>query len=357
MLMAWRRVSRGASAVLVVGGIVYVVAALASAAVGRAGYHMPLALYGGALLFPYGVAIAYVASAASTERARRLVAASGLVGLAALASPALAAAGHRIPADILVALGFLVLAAASLEASRTRRESARLSLEMFTATHALAAAALVAADSWGVGIVNLGLGLAAAYPVTLIYSVTVHSLPSTFKDEPDEALAWLLPALDFAASLEFLNGRIGAGALLVVASMLVYVPAARLHRLARYAQALSGRDPSSPAVRGLRYFLQGHWAVLASITIVAAVTAYYFVGYCTALCLLHSYLLGFSTIHVAIHAPMMLPVILKLRHKRRYNPAPFLLILASMALWPISGEAALALYAAGLAAVVLVAWP
>jgi len=342
----WRTVSKEAARAGVVASIVYLAASLALLVAGYPHEHARAMTYGVLLLFPHAVAVAYVASASSART-------YPLVGLMALSvAPAAVAPAVAVRSIGLAALLFAFVSAVSAPAAALvgagRRRSVRLSLFMvslsYAATLAVIAYMLVAGHPRLFS--QAALALVIAYPVLLIYAVTVHALPATFSDEPSYPAALLLLALGGAGALLVASGSLEVGAIAALSSAALYVYAARLYKVGDYRRWVESRysDKGSPAYKGMRYFLDGHLFVIVSIVILAVHTVLYIMGACNLLCLVHSYAMGFVTVHVLIHAPMMLPVILRIRHRRRYTLAPLATALAATLLWPLAGPAALAVY-------------
>ena len=331
---------RGFSAIGVWTSIAYLVIALYYLVAGEPHTHARYMLYGVLLLFPYSVSVAYVASALNRYHPWQIPIAAGVLFLAP--TPLVALSVGEEWANLLVVIaGFLGFASALYTASM-KKGSVRLSLELVAVTSLLASVVAIVRQCFAGGLLfsYYSLAMTIAYPVTLIYAVTVHALPSTFRDRPHGWASWLLPALTLLAALLVLDGRARLGALAGLASAYVYIFAAKLYRLGDYFRVAS-RFPEGPARGGAYYFLEGHVAV---IILVVIMTVYLAWPGCSVICLLHLYALGFSSLHVLIHGPMMLPVILGLRHRRRFNPSPYVFQLLAALLFPFSGDAALAMY-------------
>ncbi len=309
-----RNLPREASRIGVLASAAYLAVALVSAPPGFLRVHTTLALYGAILLFPHAVAVAYVASSARAPRKPLLLAA--LATLAYLPAPALAL-GNTLVGDLFFAAASVTLATASILIARERKASVRISLTLVALTYALTIAAIVAADLSNAGLREKALALTIAYPLTLIYAVTVHSLPSTFGDQPDPRLA-PIPHLLAAPAAILAPIRPETALALTAASLLAYIPAARIHRLPAYYEKLRGRNPETPAYKGMKYFLDGHVMVVVSIAATLAATIYLTISHWNTLAALHLLLLGPVLVHIAIHEPMMIPVILGVRHKRLF---------------------------------------
>ena len=331
---------RGFSAIGVWASIAYLVIALYYLVAGEPHTHARYMLYGVLLLFPYSVSVAYVASALNRYHPWQIPIAAGVLLLAP--APLVALSVGEEWANLLVVIaGFLGFASALYTASM-KRGSVRLSLELAAAASLLASVVAIVRQCFASGLLfsYYSLAMTLAYPVTLIHAVTVHALPSTFKDRPQGSASWLLPLLTLLGALLVLDRRVLLGALAGISSVYVYVYAARLYRLGEYFRVASG-FPEGPARGGAYYFLEGHVAVLILVVIMTVYLAW---PGCNVICRLHLYALGFSSLHVLIHGPMMLPVILGIRHRRRFNPSPYVLQLLAVLLFPFTGDGALVMY-------------
>jgi hypothetical protein len=77
-------------------------------------------------------------------------------------------------------------------------------------------------------------------------------------------------------------------------------------------------------------------------------------------CIIHATAIGFAGLHIFIHAPMMLPVILGVPTARRYNPIPYALLSIAAASPCLGGYPNILMWATlitALIAAVLVVWP
>ncbi len=344
-------VAKEVSRIGVVAGIVYLAAALALLIIGSPHEHAREMTYGALILFPHSVAVAYVASVSTAETGVAIKAMS-FASLLLIPAPALALVYGPGPANILFLMVAIPTIAASLLVARARKRTVRTSLAMVASTYAIT---LIPISYWllrgpPAKFSEAALPLIIAYPVTLIYAVTVHALPATYGDEPAKPLVPLLPLANAASVTMMLLGHYRYGAWAALLGTLLYIPAARLYKVVSYKKKLAARyrDPSHPAYRGNVYFLEGHIVVMLSIALLAAYTILFQESQCSLLCLIHAYAMGFVTVHVLIHGPMMLPVILRLRHRRRFTLIPLPLALASVLIWPGMGIASLLVYALAL---------
>jgi hypothetical protein len=105
------------------------------------------------------------------------------------------------------------------------------------------------------------------------------------------------------------------------------------------------------------YYLEGHAYVIAIVVLIVLYTIPAMHAGCNLNCVLlelHLLALGFAWMHVAIHAPMMIPVILGVRHAKRYTQAPYVFALLSAVLWPFMGIVSLILIILSLAGMIYV---
>lgn len=351
--MKSRRFIRMASAWGILTSAFYLIIAFVSIISGRRLTHANLMLYGVLMLFPYSVALAYVASVARKHFLYLLL--TGIGTLLLIPLPLITILGYNEEHALLVLIVAGVLGAASTSMTiGGRKGSVRLSLTLVTSSFASMAIASAAIISVGaLGLVDLGLSLVLAFPVPLIYAVTVHSLPSTFDDHPNYTLSYPLPWLSLFASLLVVLKHNTMANYIIIFTLILYIYSARLYKWRKYSERLN-RLPEGPARKGMKYFLWGHISVIFAIIVIIAYLLDWPVK-CTPICHLHMLTLGFVSLHVWIHGPMMLPVILSLRHRRRFTPLPYILLLTAMIVFPISMEAALALYLASLLATIYIA--
>jgi hypothetical protein len=197
------------------------------------------------------------------------------------------------------------------------------------------------------------LGLVYSIPITSIYAVTIHSLPNTYQSKPRRGLVLALYTLQaLGVALYATNTRLGVA--ILAASLLLYPFAARFELLRRgleRAEKLKGA-----ARRGHLYYVWGHITVLIIIAAALAASAYYISSqnYTSFILLVHTLTLGFVACHIAIHAPLMVPIILNVRNSRRYNPTPYILILAALAAYPFNETVSLAIFSAAVLATLLI---
>ncbi len=341
---------RAVSAIGVWASIAYLVIAILYLVYGEPHTHARYMLYGVLLLFPYSVAVAYVASSLNKYHPSQLLMSTGVFLL--IFTPILALDYSEEYANLLVVFSGLLGFSSALYTASLKKGSVRLSMELVAVASILMSIIAIARQCWGRNLLfsYYSFSMTIAYPVTLIYAVTVHALPSTFRDHSPRGLPWLLPILTFLSSLMVFDDKLLVSRIFALASIYVYIFAARIYKLKDYF-GFAKRFPEGPARSGAYYFLEGHISVLFLTLIISIYTLY---PNCNVLCFLHLYALGFSSLHVLIHGPMMLPVILSIRHKRRFNVSPYVFQLLAVLLFPLSGELALGAYILSLISGVLI---
>ncbi len=353
---------RSVSAILVLAGLLLIPPALYLAYAGRLVEHATL--MAGVLLpvFVAGVAVSYVTSALAPRRA---TAAAARLAALALAGGLLAlAAGGQLLARGTASLQLLALAYAltatgllqSLAALRGAPFSLLASVGGLALAYVLATLYTAYTIAAGTDPFHAMLGLAYAIPVTSIYAVTIHSLPRTYQREPRRLLVAALYTVQ-AVGLAAYAFKPRAGVALLALGFALYPLAARFDLLPeglRRAGRLRG------AARGSHlYYVWGHTTAAILSAAAIAATAYHLASpdFNSFTLLIHTVTLGFTACHIALHAPLMLPVILGVRTAKRYNPLPYILILAALALHPLSGGASLAAFAAAVLATLLIVLP
>ncbi|OWJ54043.1 hypothetical protein Pdsh_09235 [Pyrodictium delaneyi] len=204
----------------------------------------------------------------------------------------------------------------------------------YAASGILMPLAYQATDVYGVAVL-----LSLSLLVPMIYAVSFQSYTLTCSLRPT---IWLLPAsvlASIASSVALLYRINDVSSVLVLSSLLFYAVGARL-----YAAAKCQRG-----TRAHQYFALGHYVVLASIAY-----AFYAVLTSSISVLLHSILIGFIGLHIAVHAPMMVPVAAGIPNARRFTPLPYALLLAAAAAWRYSCIVSLALVVFSLLSIVAI---
>ena len=321
---------------------------------GRVEWHTSLVGYVALPVFVTGVSAAYVAS--GLRRAPWWL--DRLVGLLALAVGAAALLAPRSSLPLIVAS--LAYGGVVLWASTLASGSVALSLGGLGASYLVLGLYLLlpGPGDWLLRVV----GAVYASAVGPIYAVTVHSFPRTYGMEPRRCCAYLLYLAHAAGVLLLAAGLVKASAALLTAAMLILYPlAARLDSMPGVYRGLRSRLATgrSVALRSHLYFLAGHFLVPLMALYVAAGWLLLLHGG-GVLLLAHAVAAGFTLLHIEIHAPMMLPVILGLRHARRYWLLNYILLAPVPLLVPMGGPwglLGLVLAASSMAATLLVAWP
>ena len=229
-----------------------------------------------------------------------------------------------------LAYSFVPLAMGSL-ASRAKLD-VRLSVGLLGLSLLLGAAELllVRAGFFVRALLFLELSVLGA-----IYAVSIHAFPSTFGDPPSVTLSALTFALLAAGLALAVAGLVRAGVLVAGIPMITYLFAMRLERIESYfKKAYQTRNPVARA--GTLYFVDGHAfaAAFSAISFIAVVLWY--LGLAPTLVVVHLVAIGLVGTYIFIHAPMMLPVILRWTSARRYNLTPYVLLAAGAALWPVN---------------------
>ncbi len=334
-----RKMVKEVSRIGVAFGFVYLVLGLILLAAGYPHRHAYVLGLGSLLLLPHSVALAYIGSAVHNKQDPFL----SVTLLASVPLIVLPMLGIMLEYKIFLAwFGAVSLLSSfsSIRIASKRKSSLKLSLVMVALTYIAAFFAILYGflEGFPPKFSELILGLILAYPVPLIFSITVHALPSTFKDEPLVPASILALIFSGASSLLVLGQEYVIGLSLALVSLLIYTIAARFYRLPLYSRRIPIKDKDHPAYQGAKYFITGHYYVILVIAIIAAYTILYFNNSgCTLLCLVHAYSMGFIALHFMIHGPMMLPVILRVKHRKKFTQTPYLLILFSLLLWPSLG--------------------
>jgi MFS family permease len=239
-----RRVHK-ASMAGIIASFAYLAAGLVAAALRAAADHVFM-MAGGVLVgFVVAVESSYVVSPMRAKRHTLMGAAyAGLLAaplVALVAPPVGVLLGMEAWAWILVAsLAVETLPAfvgAALSRGTVRASLAAAGFSDLLAAVYLALAALRLPGS----PVLIGLGLLYAFPVPMIFSVSLHAFPSTYGRRPLWPLLPLPFALTAASSLGLaLAGRVEAWVLLAAAlSLVTYLPAVRIHEAPRIAREIA----------------------------------------------------------------------------------------------------------------------
>lgn len=319
----------------------YLVLGLALAPLGSRLLHIAFLAFGFLPSFTYSIASSYVASLARTSASDIAIAtaATWSAPLASLLSPKWS----------LLLLG---LASAYMAVSTAVRYSGRVPARFRPSILAVSAAygsmglfGVMAGLTGKLGIVPAGLGVVLASAVGMIYAVTWHSLPRTFRDTGSLPGLVALYAVHYSSLAALAFGRTGPALMLLGAGLLLYGFSSNFHKLGKYVSA-SRSAPEGPARRGRLYFAWGHVMVAASIAAILVLIAAHMAGEARLATLVHAIPVGFVGMHIYIHVPMMLPPLFGIKAPGVFTRAPFPLLLVSSLLWPISPHAFIVLFAA-----------
>ncbi len=344
-----RKLVKEISKIGVIAGLLYVIFSLGLLLAGYPHRHAYIMGLGGLLLLPHSVALAYIGSAVKNKK-NKILEFSLYYSIILIILPLLGIINNYLLFLYGFAIGSLMMSFLSYMIGSSRRGSLRLSLNMISLTYLFTFIAIFSGVLYGFPekFSKIILSLMLSYPVPLIYSVTVHALPSTFKDEPIKPLALMLVPLSGISSTIMMMNYVMQSLFLSIIPLILYPLASKMYKLSLYAKQIPVKDKEHPAYKGSMYFIMGHYFVMLSIIIIIIYTLLLKTNYCTTLCIVHSYAMGFIAIHFMIHGPMMLPVILRTTHKKKFNYIPYPLIIASTLLWPISGILSLILFVASL---------
>ncbi|HIQ23975.1 MAG TPA: hypothetical protein EYH50_02890 [Pyrodictium delaneyi] len=327
----WSRVRLWSIRAGIVVSIVYAAVALSAAYRGDVYSHAAFMVPGGLVLFASVMAYAY--SAPVLHRLGGPAEAAGVLVVAALSAFPLLAYS-RVPAAWLfyTTPAVVVAVLTALGAVRLRNTIARASYMHISLSYIVSSVLAFIAYS-DAGIRGAAVALTYSLLLPLVYAVSFQSFTMTCGLKP---VLWLLPA-STAASLvsgvAAITGSSYAGPAALI-SMVLYIIGARLYEVKRCMHG-------GKAAR--RYFAIGHIAVL-----VATVLSIYAIAGGTGPYALHTVLIGFVGVHIAVHAPMMVPVVVGLSNARRFTPLPYVLLLAAVPAWSYSCRASMLLLVAWL---------
>ncbi len=341
----------------ILASILYLFISLGVLLAGFEHRHAYIMLYSALLLFPHSVALVYVASGAMNDkRVLNIVYMASIITIFMFFAPLAGLwLNWKVPTATFLVIS-AIMAVASALGGASKRESLKISLFLVSSSYIITVItiATMILSGWPSKFSIAATALTLAYPITLIYSVTVHSLPSTFRDKPISWLSYLLPITSGSGSILVALRYMKVGAIVASIGMILYIFASRMYRLRVYLKGLERLDRKSAAYRGSSFFVNSHYVVIASVLLAFIDSILLYTGYCNLLCFLHCLAMGFVSVHVFIHAPMMLPVVLKVRHKRRYNLSPQVLALIAATIWPLSGITSYFIYIAAFVLDVLI---
>ncbi len=349
-----------ASRLGIVVSLAMLTAGLFSAYIGELHFHMYLLGSGVLVGFVASIASAYVASAAGRMLSRMpkpLLLALAVPPLPLALSP-IAALANRIIWAVYIAAFLAPTIPPTLWVTRQVKGSVRLSMIGVTVTKIMAIAYLIvlALASRDVEEIWALLGLLAAYPIPMIYSVSINSFPSTYKMQPLGFLYPLLFALNILSLALLLSGHKLYMLLVLALALALYFPAIGFHRVIRIIVHI-GKLKGVPR-RVHAYFLEGHFYALLALAYYATLVALQLLNTSVPIpCIIHALALGFIGAHIYVHAPLMVPVVLGVRTARRYTILPYTLLAMASASYCINSILVWALLLLSLALLVYTVWP
>ncbi|AFZ70504.1 hypothetical protein Calag_0760 [Caldisphaera lagunensis DSM 15908] len=229
----------------------------------------------------------------------------------------------------------------------------RLSVALIGYTGILSAIFLILNNTKNV--FEIAIGFIFVYAISLIYSVTIHSFPNTFKDKPNELLVYLLFILQTISTLIY-QYYFKISVILFSISIIVFYLSINIFRYKKYSDfALNTTNVYAKA--GTLYLLYGQAiSALYSIVLLISSILFYF-NIITLLDFIHLLIIGFVGIHIFIHAPLMLPVILRWTSARRYSLLPYILIVVAALIWPFDMHVAFLFLVLAIVFLVLIVKP
>lgn len=193
---------------------------------------------------------------------------------------------------------------------------------------------------WRSSVFHVAMVLFTLLGLGAIYAVTYHSLPATFEERQNLAWGLLLELLLVVEAVSLFMG--GFRLFLIISGLtdIVSLPALGLTKLRKF-MAISKASKSPVARAGELYFVDGHAFSAAFLVTTGLATLLRGLGLnVPTLVLIHLLALGVLVMFVLIHAPLMLPVILRWPSARRYNLMPYVLESMATAIWPLNPHVA-----------------
>ncbi|MCE4614180.1 MAG: hypothetical protein F7B60_01435 [Desulfurococcales archaeon] len=184
---------------------------------------------------------------------------------------------------------------------------------------------------------EMGVAALIAFPVTAIYAVSVHAVPKTYRLEPEKLSTAILIASLLLGTIFYTTGYYEYALMLYAISFLAYPVSTRLYRLREWEKSIKAKK-DTPGRPGNLYFIYSHYYVVF-FTILTPISLYLYTNGLIGniFTLIHVLTVGFIGIHIYIHAPMMVPVVVDVKTKRRYTVLPPLLLTLAAIIWPFSG--------------------
>jgi len=184
---------------------------------------------------------------------------------------------------------------------------------------------------------EMGTAALIAFPVTAIYAVSVHAVPKTFRLEPEKLSTIILSIVLVLGTITYTVGYYRYAIMLYAISFFAYPISIRLYKIWDWERGIKAKK-DTPGKPGNLYFIYSHYFVWL-FTILTPITAYmYLEGWIKDIfTLIHVLTVGFIGVHIYIHAPMMVPVVISVKTKRRYTILPPLFLTLATIVWPFSG--------------------
>lgn len=307
--ISYLRLSRKLSAAVVLASFAYLALGLLSLLLGSYEIHMHF-MGMGVVTFAAGVNISFWTSL-TREGGSSLAVLSHAIALLALPLASLLELGsYFLPLVPITGLLFLFF---------LRRKSITFLLEVYSFLSFL----LVSLNRYESSVMFF-LNLVWGYPVPLIYAVSSHALPKTYRSEVSKPLMLVAILTHLAALL-----GIGPFKHSMWLSMFSYLGAVRLDR------AISGlKEVAKEALPAHRYLIASYL-----LTVPLLMISWFYPS--EALDILHVLLIGFVGLHIYAHAPLMVPVLLGIRNSRRFNYSTLILLLLTALSWPLNRDVSL----------------
>ncbi|MET1102161.1 MAG: hypothetical protein ABWW69_06790 [Pyrodictiaceae archaeon] len=335
---------------------------LAAAAAENPVLHMAFIVGGMLSGFVAGVASSYIVSGLRGKTHRIM----GLTYYILILAPIIASLSPLLALAkleywlIFNAISLALLVVPSVVTAQLTQGTIRLSFVGFTISHVAASIYLIVGYVTKayivIGIAPFLLGFLMAYPILMIYSVTINALPSTYGKKPLTLLYFISILLTLLALILLSTGYVKVSTIVLAASFIAYAFAVRMDKLATIIKEVSGlKNPI--ARRSHAYFIYGHAFVVGIIGVSLVESIMYLIGLLKLGCIIHMVAIGFIGLHISIHAPMMLPVILGIASARRYNYLAFVLLSTAAVLFCLAKPLSMVLVVLGVILTIMVMWP
>ncbi len=312
--------------------------------------HAKLIVYGMLPVFVYSIAMVYLASA--RPRLERIIYPWITAGFPfVLALPFIALLGSFKFLMYYYGVLMIVLSIPFFLGAVGKKGSLRLSIALLGYSMLQTGILLIANVAvYGLKLTPPQMGIAEliAFPVTAIYAVSLHAVPKTYRLEPEKASTAVLISFLVLGTILYALDMYRYSLLAFSISFLAYPVAIRLYKLREWERSIRAKK-DSPGKPGNLYFIYSHYYVVL-FSIVSPITLWLFLQGAVKdiFTLIHIVTIGFIGVHIYIHAPMMVPVVVGMKTKRRYTYLPPLLLALAALVWPFSGPFSYLLVAASL---------